>query len=98
MDLIVSYSDGDNHTRWGYLTHDSVKLFNDYLKDVKQQDEVGEGKNEILDANVRQKSRMVITVFLPDGRTGDAELRHLTIVPPFVQYATKPKEIGEKEE
>lgn len=84
MNLVVDYNDGQV-TRWGYLTIDGIKLFDDYLKKLKKQSEEGEGTNEILDANIRQLARMSISVFLPDGTVGHAELRHLTIVPPFVE-------------
>ena len=91
MNLAVDYFDGEV-TRWGYLTPDGIKLFDDYLKKVKQQREEGEGNNEMLDANIEQLSQMSVKVFLPDGTIGDAELRHLTVVPPFVQYTIKREE------
>lgn len=94
MNLVVDYNDG-KVIRWGYLTMDGIKLFDDYLKKVKKQLEKGEEKDEILDANIRQMSKMSVSVFLPDGTVGDAQLGHLTIVPPFVELKHKEEIITE---
>jgi len=96
MNLVVNYVDDEKNTRWGYLTQDSVKLFNDYITKLKQQKEEGEGNNEVLDANILQISRMSIGVYLPDGTTGNARLEHITITPPFVQYSFRTPEESEE--
>ena len=93
MNLVVEYVDTEGKSRWGHVTSEGVKIFDEYLKKAKQQEEEGEGNNEILDINVQQLSKIKIKVYLPDGTIGNPELRHLTIALPFVQYSLKKPDV-----
>lgn len=95
--FVVDYLDTNSKTRWGYITSETANLFEEYLKKIKQQEEEGEGNNEILDTNIKQLARINVKVYLADGTTGSPELRHITIVPPFVHYGSKPKEEPEND-
>lgn len=88
MNLVVDYVDNSGNIKWGYVTPNDFKLFQDYLLKLKQQKESGT-KNEILDVNIEQLSKMNVRIYIPDGTTEYAQLEHLSIVAPFTQYNFK---------
>ena len=84
VDIVVQYGDKYDKTRWGFLTRHGVVTLNEYLSKTKKLEE--SSGNEILKAEVDNLSKTIVNIYLPDGTTGDADLRSLSFVEPFAKY------------
>jgi len=93
--IIVQYGDQENITRWGYVTYTDFLTFDEYQSKLRKLSD--DQNNEVLKADVKQTSEIVVRVYLPDGTTGDAELRALAVVEKFAQYPPQQAQIDFKQ-